>query len=288
MRLRRKAFSRLAFLGRTAALLALPWVLAERRREMRRARMAAQPFPLRWTRLLQRTVPLYRVLPPELKTALHGRMLVFLDEKTFEACGGMRITDGVRLILAAHACLLIAGRPTRYYPRLTTILVAPTAFPVTRTYTMGAVDLVQHDELAGESWERDYVVLSWEDVVWSLRDPHDGYNSILHEFAHQLEDGEGIADTLFPRDAQEEIHSGVHALRREYARLCRTVQRGGRTVLDEYGTDSPSEFFAVATEAFFEKPRSVLRRLPSLYHALRAFYRLDPVQWPQPPTQQSA
>lgn len=262
-----------------ASVLMLPWTLADRRKQAARARLRAQPFPRKWDRILDKMVPLYRALPPELKPLLQGHIQVFLEEKTFEECGGMRITDGVRLIVAAQACLLILNRETDYYPHLSTILMYPEPFTVERADPVGAADVVEDEERAGESWDRDYLVLSWDDVDWSLRDPADGYNVVLHEFAHQLDDEAGIGDGIPRLEGYEEYQTWVRVLRREYAALRRRVDRGERTVMDEYGADDPSEFFAVATEAFFEKAKQMRKRHPKLYEELKKFYRLDPSQW---------
>jgi Mlc titration factor MtfA (ptsG expression regulator) len=61
-------------------------------------------------------------------------------------------------------------------------------------------------------------------------------------------------------------------------RLRHSSRKGKKSVLDRYGATNPAEFFAVATECFFEKPSQMKRKHPELYDELKEYYRQDPAQ----------
>ncbi|MGZ5723628.1 MAG: M90 family metallopeptidase, partial [Caldimonas sp.] len=174
-----------------AALVGQPWLAGRRR-----AKLRAQPFPAAWRRILRRRVPLVARLPSELQLRLKGHIQVFIAEKPFIGCQGQRITDEVRVTIAAQACLLLLGhqRP-ECYPRLRQILVYPDAFVTVRERHLGA-GLVQEQRrtMAGESWTQGQVILSWPEVVAGAADPSAGGNVALHEFAHQIDQDKGVAD----------------------------------------------------------------------------------------------
>ena len=250
-------------------------------RRRRQARLLRLPFPPEWEAVLQRDVPLYQRLPPELQERLRGLVRVFLDGKRFEGCGGQEIRDDLRLIIAAQACLLVLSRPGRLYPGLRSILVYPGSFFVTDRAEMGSAVVEEEVERAGESWSQGAVVLAWEDVKASTAVPTDGHNVVLHEFAHQLDTENGAPDGV-PLLRDRAAYAAWQAvLRREYRQLRRRVQRRDYTLMDEYGAEDPAEFFAVATETFFEEPTLMKAEHPALYQALKDYYALDPASWAQ-------
>ena len=143
----------------------------------------------------------------------------------------------------------------------------------------GQMEVHRKTRRAGESWHRGPVVLSWKDVLRGASDAGDGYNVVLHEFAHKLDEENGGTNGLPILQGRERYGEWAEVLGREYESLKHRVTRGQNRVLDEYGLTSPPEFFAVATESFFEKPAAMRDHLPDLYEQLRNFYRLDPVTW---------
>jgi len=207
-----------------------------------------------------------------------GHVQVFLSEKRFEGCGGLQITDEVRVTIAAQACVLLLHRPSDDYPELSSILVYPTTYLVPGSHT-GPGGLVSEDSQArlGESWTRGEVVLVWDSVLSGAADIHDGHNVVLHEFAHQLDQEDGVGDgaPILPRRSMYVAWARV--LGHEFDHLVRDVERHHRTLLDRYGATNPAEFFAVATETFFEKPSQLRLKHPDLYAQLRTFYQQDPV-----------
>jgi Mlc titration factor MtfA (ptsG expression regulator) len=243
----------------------------------RRERLRAQALPEPWVEILRRNVPLYACLTDDERRALHGHMQVFLDEKHFEGCGGLELTDEIRVTIAGQACLLLLNRETDYYRRLITILVYPSAYVAPSIEPLGGGLVIAGEQVRlGEAWTKGVVVLSWDDVLRGASDLHDGRNVVLHEFAHQLDQEDGAADgaPILPRRSMYVAWARV--LGREYEQLRRDAASGRRSVLDDYAATNPAEFFAVATECFFEKPLQLRARHPELYDELFAYYRQDP------------
>lgn len=204
-------------------------------------------------------------------------MQVFLDEKRFEGCGGLRVSDEMRLTIAAQACLLLLRLPDpEVYPGLHSILVYPHAYvaPVV-TNRGGIVTEVAHVRL-GQSWSRGSLVLSWDDVRRNAVDVHDGHNVVLHEFAHQLDQQDGVADGTPPLPDRSRHLAWARVLGSAYADLLERIHEQRPSVIDTYGATSPAEFFAVVTECFFERPIALGRSHPALYAELQRFYRQDP------------
>ena len=123
------------------------------------------------------------------------------------------------------------------------------------------------------------MVLSWRSVAAGAVNPEDGRNVVLHEFAHQLDQANGPADGLPRLKARGDYAQWAEAFRASYDRLCESVNRGRKTVIDPYGATNPAEFFAVATETFFEKPDQLSEAHPDVYEEMAEFYGLDPKAW---------
>ena len=219
-------------------------------------------------------MPYYGKIPAEMKTRLQGNLQVFLAEKHFEGCGGLPLTDRVRLVIAAHACILLLGEEFGFYRGLDSILVYPAAFiPQPMEADPSGVVEEEPEEHEGESWDRGAVIFSWEDIQLDL-ERLDGRNVLFHEFAHQLYDK---ADDVFSGRAAWE--AWMEVFQRHYERHVRNVARGRDTFLDEYGAQDPGEFFAVVTEEFFERPMALQRRYPDLYQQFQEYYRQDPAAY---------
>lgn len=258
-----------------AWLLGQPWWVAHRRRRVR-----AEPFPAAWRRILQRQVPLYRRLPADLKLRLQRAVAVFVAEKQFIGCGGLAVTDEMRVTVAAHACLLWLARSGEGYPELRQILVYPGPFFVDRlTPGAGGVLQEQRQLLAGESWDRGQVVLSWDDVVAGAAVADDGRNVALHEFAHQLDQETGFANGAPRLPSRERYDRWSQVLGAEFDALRQRAEGEAPPLIPVYGAMSPAEFFAVVTEVFFEQPLRLAAEHPALYAELARFYRLDPRLW---------
>ena len=286
----------LALLFLAAALVVAAIAGAPRWQARRRAAWARRPFPAAWRSILRRRVPLYRRLPAHLQQRLKRHVLVFLAEKPFVGCAGLRITDEMRVTIAAHAALLRLNHDGPLFPELREVLVYPGAFAVDRVHTgPGGVQRDERRVLAGESWSRGQVILSWQDVVDGARIADDGRNVALHEFAHQLDQESGAANGA-PRQASRGAQARwAEVLQREYdalhARLRARAARGAwpswpapsddepPELISDYGATDPAEFFAVVTEVFFEQPAALAARHPTLYAALSGYYAVDPRDW---------
>jgi MtfA peptidase len=242
-----------------------------RRRSLRR-----QTFPAAARRTIEKNCAWFGRLSQADRKALEAHAAVFLAEKKFEGCGGLKLNDEIRTTIAAHACLLLLHRNDDYYPELESILVYPTSY-LAKTQEAGPAGTIAEYKEArlGESWRHGTVVLSWEDV----QDTGDGRNVVLHEFAHQLDLANEEMDGAPELGAKQDYADWARIMKREYERLRRDDESGKPTVIDPYGAEEPAEFFAVITEAFFEAPAALIKEHPELYEQLRKFYRQDPVSW---------
>lgn len=246
------------------------WTRKKRLDQIRR-----QPFPADWTAVLERRVSYYAILSPDDQQELQGHINVFIAEKNFEGCGGLELTDEIKITIAAYACILLLHRDSTYYPRVDTVLVYPTAFVAEAMLDeYGPVEIHGEEVLSGEAWQQGVVILSWYD--FETRSSSSGSNVILHEFAHQLDMENGEADGFPDIVERELLQVWPTVLQHEFDQLNKDIDCGRPTLIDPYGAESPAEFFAVATESFFEAPCELTRRHPDLYDVLRRFYRQDP------------
>ncbi len=248
------------------------WLERRRRRKLRRT-----PFPAQWLTCVLENVPYFSLLPPEDREELLGHVRVLVNEKHFEGCRGFCITDEVRVTVAGHAACLLLHREADYFPKLKTILVYPSIFMVKDQYPdEDGIVSAGADGHAGQSWDLGVVVLAWDEVARSSKPSRGGYNVVLHEFAHQLDLEDHFADGTPPLRDSAHYERWIEVFKADYDDLIRDVGRGRRTVIDEYGATNEAEFFAVATETFFETPVRLRRKHPELYEELSAYFRQDP------------
>ena len=248
-------------------------------RQRRHDALRALPFPQSWEAILEKNVKHYLLLPPKLAHELRQNVQIFLAEKRFEGCGGLEVSEEMKVTIAGLACLLLLNRKTSHYKGLTTILVYPRAYQVQGASSDGVAISDQAQGRLGESWSNGTVVLSWNGVSCSANNIKDGHNLVLHEFAHQLdqEDGRGDGVPIFEQESMYTTWAEV--LNPEYQKLRKRAATGKRSVLDDYGATNPAEFFAVATETFFEKPVQLQTKHPALFDELKAYYQVDPTTW---------
>ena len=249
------------------------------RRSRRRERLRAEPFPEAWESILRKNVPLAQRLSREDLRELRGLIRVFLDEKRFEGCAGLELNDEIRVTIAAQACILLLHLGGEIYPRLVSILVYPSTYVAHARQPIGG-GAVLEGEVArlGEAWQDGVVVLAWDDVLSGALDLQDGHNVVLHEFAHQLDQQDGEANGAPILGQRSRYVTWARVLGAEYDRLRREAGLGIPGVLDAYGANNPAEFFAVATECFFERPARLRREHPELFEELKGYYRQDPEQ----------
>lgn len=234
---------------------------------LRRRAARRKPFPEAWRVILREHVPFYARLPDEQRARFEDKLKVFALTKHFEGAGGMTIDETVKVVVSASAARLVTNLPGEHYERLTEIVVYPGAYR-----HPGEDDKV----VLGEAHRFGTVVLSWDAVRNGLRNQSDGHDTAAHEFAHVLDIEDGRFDGTPELSSFAAYAPWARVMTDAFGRL----REGEKNVLRAYGATNEAEFFAVATEAFFEKPRQLRARQPELYELLREYYKTDPAEPP--------
>lgn len=263
-------FGVLALIG--VALAARAW----RKRQWQKEVLASRLTDAEW-RIILRDVPLIAKLPPDLRAPFEGKVALFLNQVDLVGCNGLEVTEDMALSIAAQAALLVVGTDA-WYRHLTTVLVYPGAFKSRQTRHDGYVVTETEEVRAGESWTRGPVILSWQDTQRGAA-REDGYNIVLHEFAHQLDDLSGQTDGAPPMAPGQSFAKWAEVIVEAYDRHVANVAAGRRTVLDPYGTKNHQEFFAVAIETFFEQPGALRQAEPEVYDQMALLLGVDPISW---------
>jgi MtfA peptidase len=247
---------------------------------IKRARIHRQHFPDNWIVLLERRLLFFAKMDSSTRLQLQNLIKEFLQDKRFVGCAGQKITDEIRLVVAAQACLLLLNRETSMYSDLQSILVYPETFLVRRESSdeLGLVS-EELEALEGESWSQGKVVLAWDSVSHSVADFSDGHNVVLHEFAHQLDSESGLTNGAPLLGSRNAYKSWSRAFAAEFAELQQRADADLPSLIDYYGASNPAEFFAVVTELFFERPHEMQQIHSELYREMQNFYRVDPREW---------
>ena len=249
-------------------------------RDYHRDEVRKRPFPSEWDSFVRANVIHYRMLDDIERSELCATMQVFLEEKNWEGCGGLDLTDEIRVTIAAQACLLQLELPHDYYRNVASILVYPSTVvtpersPGIFERVVGPVDA--STPILGQAFAKGPVILVWDAVLHGARHPEQGHNVVYHEFAHKLDMLDGVADGTPVFANREQFAEWVAVCSREFLRLRRLAEKGRKTFLDAYGAKNEAEFFAVATEEFFDRPLALQQNTPDLYRVLNAYYRQDP------------
>lgn len=251
-------------------------------RDHNRAEARNRPFPTEWEALVHSNVAHYSMLDDAERGELRAMMQVFLEEKVWEGCGGLDITDEIRVTIAAQACLLQLGLPHDYYRNVESILVYPTTVvpPERQPGVFERVDgpVETSGPILGQAFVQGPVILVWDAVLRDARHPEQGHNVVYHEFAHKLDMLDGAADGTPLLADREKLDEWVSVCSREFLRLRSLADKGHKTFLDSYGAKNEAEFFAVATEEFFDRPLALQHHAPDLYQLLSDYYRQDPAE----------
>jgi MtfA peptidase len=258
----------------------------------RRQQLGMRPFPAAWRKLLQRQFPLYNHLPHPLQKRLQAMVQVFVAEKPIVGCQGLEVTDDMRVLVAAQACLPVLAlhaspQGVHPYPDLRQILLYPDAFVVqAKRNEPGGVVSEEREVRLGESWQEGVVVLSWPEAKagarsgqWEAQGVDAVQNVVLHEFAHQLDQETGPANGAPLLRKGQSAQTWAHVFQRAFDDLRWLADAGEPTLLDAYGATAPEEFFAVATEAFFMSPRRLKEQHAELYGQLQTYFGLNPSEW---------
>jgi len=251
-------------------------------RKKHRKEILNMPFPEKWEPILQNNITPYKYFPEKFKAELKSLTLLFLDEKAFEGCGGLEINDEIRVTIAAEACMLLLNRNiTECFPNLTTVLVYPHAYIAQGRDLLEGRQVIENVESVrlGESWQNGEVILAWDHVKKGSSNFDDGQNVVLHEFGHQLDQESGSANGAPPLAQRNTYTTWGRILSHDYLELREKSEHHKKDVIDSYGATNPAEFFAVATETFFEKPKQLQRKHPELFGELQKYYNLNPIEW---------
>lgn len=269
-------------LAAAAAVFALALVVGwgvMRTVSFRRGRRApGAPTPPSWRALIAERVPLTARLTPDEWNRLLDLTGQFIRDKRFEGVGGLEITEAMKVFIAAQACLLILNLDAGCYPGVRVVLLYPGTFipqPVALDHRLYTSPVPEPVPLIGQH-VRGVVVLSWESAGTEAAAARDGSNVVLHEFAHELDIENGDVDGVPLLEAPSSTREWARVLQRRFEELRRAVEADEPSVLNIYGATNRAEFFAVVTEAFFEKPGEVLQHFPDLYAELKGYYRQDP------------
>ncbi len=228
--------------------------------------------------IVHSAVPLAAKMPVELRARYEGKIRLFLYQVDFIGCDGLEVSEEMELSIAAQACLLIANTDA-WYKTLRTILIYPGAFKSVQAVQTDFVVTEREQVRLGESWARGPVVLSWAHSELGASDPGDGKNVVIHEFAHQLDNLSGETDAAPVLAPDQSFAKWAEVFIAAYDRHVARIEGGQSTVLDAYGATSHVEYFAVATEIFFERPADLKAEEPDVYSQLSQLMRLDPVAW---------
>src|SRR6266568_3284863 len=250
-------------------------------KDRHRKRLKARPFANEWLKIIKRNVAFFVRLSANDQAELLDHVQVFLDEKRFEGCAGLQVTDEIRVTIAAQACLLLLHRKTDYFPRLLTILIYPSQYVAEEKRQIHEHEWEEGKTVRlGETGRQlGAVVFAWDAVKSGATDSADGKNVVIHEFAHQLDFENYATDGAPSLATREQQLSWREVMKAEFASLRIAGETGIPTLLDTYGATDPAEFFAVATEAFFMRPCALRARHPKLYAELRNYFQQDPVAY---------
>lgn len=250
-----------------------------KKRRRRKQREAGLPDEM--LELAQAGVWQFEYLTPGQQEKLLGDTAVFFAEKYWEGCGGHEMTDESRAVIAAQMAMVTLGLDREYFDSVLSVLVYPDAYVAQEKFTRaGGLVIERESTRLGEAWHRGPVILSWSDVVEAAEGPNEGRHIVAHEFSHQLDmlNG-GNADGVPPMASKAQADRWLAVTRRAFRELRRGCRTRNDPMLDCYGASEPSEFFAVASEAFFQTPQHIAWRDHELYEVLRDYYRVDPLKW---------
>ncbi len=243
----------------------------------RRARLLEAPFPPEHRAILAAKLGPWPTLDDAERRALEDIVTILLAEKRWQGCGGLELTDTIRVTIAGQAAVLLLAIEHDYYRNVKDILVYPHAYQGARPDRLeGGIVTDDPSTRLGEAWLRGPVILSWDAALRGGLDPRDGRNVVYHEFAHKLDMLDGAADGVPPLEDRAAYQAWYQAMMREYEALQDDLDHGRKGLLRPYGATAPEEFFAVAVEVFFEQGRRLAREAPDLYAVLRAYFHQDP------------
>lgn len=248
--------------------------------DRRRRHLLEQPFDPAWRQILERDVKILRRLDPSLHPRLRDLTQVFIDEKRWEGCGGLVLTDEHRVTIAAQACLLLVGVNNHdLFAEATSILVYPSGMvaPPRPHGVFESPPTAPEEETAilGQAFRRGPVIIAWDRARAGARDEDGHRNVVFHEFAHEIDMHDGPTDGTPPLPSERSRRAWIAACEPAFLELRAAVERGAHTFLGDYAATNEAEFFAVATESYFTRPRAMAAAMPAPFAVLRDFYQFQ-------------
>jgi Mlc titration factor MtfA (ptsG expression regulator)/Tfp pilus assembly protein PilF len=245
-----------------------------------RKKLLSAPFPAEWEDHLAANVRHYAHLPPAERERMQRIVRVVAAEKHWSGGRDFAVTDEIKVTIAGQASLLVLGfDEPHYFDGIESIIVYPRPYTQPASFRERYLIVPEAVPQYGEAWYRGPIVLSWENVLADGRAPGDGQNLVLHEFAHYVDALNGEFDGEPPLFGRQQRQDWRRVTEAEYLRLVGSAQRDETTLLDHYGARNKAEFFAVATECFFEQPAAMRQQHAELYALLSGLYRQDPAEW---------
>jgi MtfA peptidase len=226
-----------------------------------------RPLPNQWLAWLQHHVPFFQEMDETLRQRFLDLLKAFVWDKRFEGAADLEITDEHRVVIAAAAVRLVLHLDLSFYDHIGTIIVYPYVY---RHAPDGQAIL-------GEVHQSGSMVLSWPSAIKGMKNPVDGDDTAVHEFAHVLDLADGGFDGTPQLHRFGDYRSWARIMSTHFAELQENLGNR-RNVIGDYGATNEAEFFAVASEAFFEQPERMQKKAPDLYHELLRFYQPDEAQ----------
>lgn len=239
-------------------------------RRARRSRLLSRPFPASWLPIVAKKLPFAAAFDDAARGRFLDHLKVFAWEKRFEGGPDLELTEEMRVVVSGCAARLSMNLSFDVFDDLGSVVLV-----------RGDLQHADFDPRSSEQGARvlglthafGTVVLSWDAVKEGLADADDGHDTALHELAHILDAADGGFDGTPPIDTPREVRAFAHAFSRAFVTMQKHPEA---SVLRAYAATNEAEFFAVATEVFFEQPRKLKKRLPDVYAALVKVYRVDP------------
>lgn len=243
-------------------------------RQARRKSLLAEPWPEAWESWLTQNYIHYPLLTEAQRARLRENSRIIIAEKTWEGCDGLKVTEIMKVTIAAQAALLLLGLEHDYFSRVLSIVLFPTdfEFPAESEEVRGEI-------ISGQAVDYGSVYLSWDRVLGEGREPSGGRNVVIHEFAHQLDFLDGYTNGTPPLRTAELTRRWHKAMNTSFLQLRRELGESRNPFLGDYASTNPTEFFSVLSEKFFLVPAALQHYHPALYEVLAEYYRVDPVQW---------
>jgi hypothetical protein len=234
-------------------------------RSWQRRRAAREPFPEAWRAVVDDRLPFAASLDEAERARFLTHLQVFAKEKNWEGAGGLTVTDEMKVVIAGAAARLARNLSLDVYDGVKSIVIYPGHYkhPDKDGIVFGEVN----------SWGT--VVLSWDAVEHGIGNPFDGHHTALHEFAHALDFTDGEFDGTPTLPEAKDYQTWTRVFSEHYLKM---KKRPHKSVLRRYGATNEAEFFAVASETFFEKPDQLKKKSPELYEELRRYYKIDPAR----------